>query len=329
MQAVKTVAILGGGSAGWLTALVLHTYCPFLKIRLVSPRAIPAIGVGESTQSDFMQLLNAAHIDVQDFYRSCDATMKCGIFYEDWNRVGTHYWHPFSDLAFTGSYTAAHYYQQQIMNGVPGFSHADYYGAVHTSYATCVTQKKVAPESAAAFHVDARKITEYLQRVLERVEVVETDKVDVKSSGGRISGIAVDNGNIQADLYIDCTGFARALFKQVGSVDAIPYEANVNRAVTAQLPYVDKAAEVAPYTRAHAHEHGWTWTIPLQTRIGSGFVFHGDFCTPEQAETNFRRYWGEARMHDIEVRHFSFDSTCLRNPWVENVVCIGLSAGFV
>jgi tryptophan halogenase len=99
--------------------------------------------------------------------------------------------------------------------------------------------------------------------------------------------------------------------------------------VTAQLPYVDTDREFTAYTRAHAHEHGWTWSIPLQSRIGSGYVYHGDFCSPEQAERNFRAYWGVQRTHDIEVRHIAFDSITLRNPWVENVVAIGLSAGFV
>ena len=84
-----------------------------------------------------------------------------------------------------------------------------------------------------------------------------------------------------------------------------------------------------PYTRAHAHEHGWTWSIPLRSRIGSGYVYHGDFCSPEQAEKNFRAYWGNERMRDVQVRHISFDSDTLRNPWVGNVVAIGLSAGFV
>src|SRR5690606_5202392 len=112
MQLVRSVVIVGGGSAGWLAALVLSTYCPFLKIKLVRPRKNVPIGVGESTQADFLRVLGAAGIDLQDFYKTCDATMKCGIYYENWNVVGDHYWHPFSSLALTGSYTAAHHYQQ-------------------------------------------------------------------------------------------------------------------------------------------------------------------------------------------------------------------------
>jgi tryptophan halogenase len=88
VQRVNLVIIVGGGSAGWLAALVLSTYCPFLSIRLVRPRENAPIGVGESTQPDFLGRLMAARVDLADFYKACDATMKCGIFYRDWNAVG-------------------------------------------------------------------------------------------------------------------------------------------------------------------------------------------------------------------------------------------------
>jgi tryptophan halogenase len=256
--------------------------------------------------------------------------MKCGIFYENWNAVGSHYWHPFSNLAVTASYTAAHHYQQMILEDPARYTHAQYYRAVHTSYATCVGKRLVAPEAAIAFHVDAHKITEYLERTLTRVKVVDADDVDVRTADGRVSGIVLDGSRtVSSDLYVDCTGFARAVFGRVAAPEIMPYEANVNRVVTAQLPYADIANEFTPYTRAHAHEHGWTWSIPLQTRIGSGYVYHGDFCSADQAEQNFREYWGVDRMRDVAVRHLSFDSVTLRNPWAENVVAIGLSAGFV
>jgi len=329
MRRVRTVAIVGAGSAGWLTALVLSTFCPFLKISLIRPRGGSPIGVGESTQADLLRILRAGRIDVQKFYKACDATMKCGILYEDWNEPGRRYWHPFSNLSLTGAYTAAHHYQQMILRDPARYRHADYYAACHTSFDTCVRRRQVAPEAAAAFHVDAQKITAFLEQELTEVEVLEADKVDIRSADGRVTELVLDDRPCSADLYVDCTGFARALFGKVATPEIMPYEANVNRVVAAQLPYVDKASEVTPYTRAHAHEHGWTWTIPLQSRIGTGYVYHGDFCSSEEAERSFRAYWGEDRMRDLPVRHIAFDSITLRNPWVSNVVAIGLSAGFV
>jgi len=331
------VTIVGAGSAGWLTALALNTYCPFLMVRLIRPSKGSPIGVGESTQGDLLQLLRAARIDVRAFYEACDATMKCGIFYTDWNEVGKHYWHPFADLDLgapfgpanlAATYTPAHHYQQMILRRRG--NHTQYYKSVHTSYQTCIKEKHVAPESAIAFHLDAHKLTEFLEGHLTEIEVLEADDLDVKVEDGRVAGIVLDGARtIESDLYVDCTGFARALYKQVATPDVLPYEADVNSAVVAQLPYQNIEKEVTPYTRAHAHKHGWTWSIPLKSRIGSGYVYHGDFCTADQAESDFRAYWGAERMTDINVRHISFDSIALRSPWVENVVAIGLSAGFI
>lgn len=154
-QETRSVIIVGAGSAGWLTALVLNTYCPFLNIRLIRPRSGSPIGVGESTQADLLRTLRAAGIDVQEFFKACDATMKCGIFYEDWNAVGSHYWHPFSSLAATGFYTAAHHYEQMILREPERYRHTDYYKAVHPSYDICIGNKQVAPDSALAFHLDS------------------------------------------------------------------------------------------------------------------------------------------------------------------------------
>jgi len=330
MQPVKSLIIVGAGSSGWLTALVLNTYCPSLKIKLIRPRQGAPIGVGESTQADFPSLLGTANINVPSFFQECGASVKCGIFYEDWNTVGEHYWHPFTNMAQTGLYTAAHNYQQMILEDPTRFSHAGYYAAVHSSYNPCIGNKQVAPEAAMAVHVDAHEITKFLEKQLTRVEVLEADNVDVRSADGQLTGISLDGADpVTADLYVDCTGFSRALFTKVATPDVIPYEACVNRVVAAQLPHTNPDQEFTPYTRAHAHEHGWTWSIPLKHRIGSGYVYHGDFCTPEQAETNFRSYWGEPRLKDINVRHISFDSIALRNPWASNVVAVGLSAGFI
>jgi len=329
-QPVKSVAIVGAGSAGWLTALVLATYCPFLKIALIRPRDNNPIGVGESTQPDLPLRLQAAGVDLGDFCVACDATIKCGIFYRDWNVVGDHYWHPFTTMADTGSYTAAHHYQQMILEDPRRYSHADYYARVHTSYETCVKRNLIAPEAALALHVDAVKLARYLERFLTKVELIEADHVEAVGVDGKIAGIELDGGRrAAADLYVDCTGFARALLGKIAQPTPLVYEANVNRAVAANVPYAEPASEMHPYTRAHAHEHGWTWAIPLRSRIGSGYVYHADFCSPEQAERNFRAYWGHERMRDVPVRHISFERDTLREPWVGNVVAIGLAAGFV
>lgn len=330
-QAVNSVVIVGAGSAGWLTALVLGAHCPYLKLRMVRPKANSPIGVGESSQPDLPQKLLAAGLDIGDFCVATDATIKCGIFYRDWNVVGDHYWHPFTAMADSGPYTAAHHYQQMMLEDPTRYPREEYYSRVHTSYETCVKRNLIAPESALALHVDALKLAMYLERILTRVEVIRSDRIEAMAADGRITGIGIDDGKtVSGDLYIDCTGFSRAVLGKIApQPEMLPYEANVNRAVAASVPYLDPATELHPYTRAHAHEYGWTWSIPLRSRIGSGHVYNSDFCSAEQAERSFRAYWGEERMRDVPVKHISFDQNTIRNPWVQNVVPIGLSGGFV
>src|SRR5690606_16422355 len=145
----------------------------------------------------------------------------------DWNQVGEHYWHPFSGLALTGSYTASHHYQQLILADPERYAHEKYYSAVHVSYEACVRQKRVAPEAAVALHVDAFRITNYFQRYLRQVEVLEADVIDVETADGEVSALVLDGRKMSADLYVDCTGFGRAVFKRVATPDIMPYQANV------------------------------------------------------------------------------------------------------
>src|SRR5690606_33975425 len=99
---------------------------------------------------------------------------------------------------------------------------------VHTSYEACVKNRQVAPEAAVALHVDARKITDFLERHLQSVEVVEAEKIEVQTADGRVSGLSLDGTQtLSADLYVDCTGFARAVYGKVAPAEMLTYEANV------------------------------------------------------------------------------------------------------
>lgn len=331
---VDSVTILGGGTAGWITALSLYVQCPQLAISLIQPKSFKTIGVGESTQPDLIVLLKQAQIDITEFMIECDATVKCGIYYEDWYEVGSHFWHPFSDMGMQKSnYTLAHHYQQMILREPEKYTHEDYYDAVHPSYDVCVRHKKVDNKSGAALHVDADKVHRFLRKKLTSITVFEPDTIEVVSEDSEeIRFIVCDGQKIGADLFIDCTGFNRVLMQHLNNVDDSCkefYHENVESAIFARIPYQDKETEMLPYTKAHAQKHGWIWTIPLFSRIGSGYVYTKNACTQEEAEKEFREYWGVERMKDVPLTHIEFKSDSLKCPWKNNVVAIGLSSGFV
>ena len=331
---VDSVTIMGGGSAGWITALSLSVQCPQLAITLIQPKNFSTIGVGESTQPDLIELVQKAGIPVGEFIVACDGTPKCGIYYEDWYEVGTHFWHPFSDMASSDvNYTLAHHYQQLMLKNPEKYTHEDYYDAVHPSYDVCVRHKKVDSKSAIAIHVDADKMQKFLRERLDNVTVYEPDTIEIVSEDNQeIRFIDCDGVKVGGDIFVDCTGFNRVLMQHLNNVDEKAkeyYHENVESAIFARIPYVDKPNEMIPYTKAHAQKHGWIWTIPLFSRIGSGYVYTKNSCTAEEAEKAFREYWGVDRMKDVELKHVEFKSDSLKCPWKNNVVAIGLSSGFV
>ena len=275
--------------------------------------------------------VQAAGIDLADFCVATDATIKCGIFYRDWNVVGDHYWHPFTTMADTGPYTAAHHYQQMMLEDPSAYSRADYYARVHTSYETCVKRNLIAPEAATALHVDAAKLAPYLERYLTKVEVIESDRIEAVAADGRISSISLDDGKtITADLYVDCTGFARAVLSKIAQPD---YASPTRRtSIVRSRPMFPTSTARRKCTRTRGRMRTSTaGRGPYRCARGSAAAtcITAIFAPPEQAEKNFRAYWGDDRMRDVAVRHISFDRDTLRESWVGNVVAIGLSAGFV
>ena len=235
---VKNIIIVGGGSAGWLTALNMLTHKPQYRYFLIQPKDNKPIGVGESTQPNFYQLmLNSPLIDFEEFVRETDATFKCGIYYNDWNNVGENYWHPFTNMSSQGDITLAHYYQYLIHKDPLNFNHENYYKNVHPSFSTCVEKNSIDFESAKALHVDAHKLSRYLQNKLTDVTVIESDdiKVAYDDEKNTIEGILCDGREISADLYIDCTGFTRFLISNISDCETKDYHENVDSAFFAKV----------------------------------------------------------------------------------------------
>jgi tryptophan halogenase len=328
---IKNVIIVGGGSAGWLTALNMLTHKPQYRYFLVQPKDNNPIGVGESTQPNFYELLKKSpHINFDEFLKETDATFKCGIYYNDWNKIGDEFWHPFTGMAYENDVTLAHYYQYLIHKDPLNFKHKDYYKNVHSSYSTCVEKNSIDTNSAKALHVDAHKLSIYLQKKLTDITVIEADdiKVAFDDETNTIEGIICDGKEISADLYIDCTGFSRFLISTISDCELKEYHENVDSAFFAKVEYEDPQTECVPYTQATAHPHGWYWKIPLMSRMGVGCVYTQNSITKEECEKQFIDYW-DGRINPKDIRHVTFESGVLKSPWVNNCVTAGLSCGFV
>ncbi|ATQ74407.1 tryptophan halogenase [Massilia violaceinigra] len=350
MKAFHNVLIVGGGTAGWLTACYLARTlgtagagAAGVSITLVESPEIGIIGVGEGTFPSIRATLAAIGIDEARFVRECQATFKQGVRFNHWVRPAgapgaDHYFHPFSQPSQRqgGPELLPHWLQGTAGAGIP-FAEA------------ATMQKRVAdaahgPKRLAdadytgpmnyAYHFDAGRFAALLaehgrflgvRHVQATVERVELD------AGGAIACVHTrEHGALGADLFVDCTGFRAAL---IGDALGSPFRKMddvlfVDRALAMQVPYPSPDTPIPSYTVSTAHEAGWTWDIGLQQRRGIGYVYSSRHTTDERAEEVLRQYIGPAA-DGLTPRQLKLNIGYRDVQWVKNCVAVGLSGGFL
>ncbi|TFW17060.1 tryptophan halogenase family protein [Duganella callida] len=348
-QGVRNVLIVGGGTAGWLTAAFLARQLGTgadenaVRITLVESKEIGIIGVGEGTFPSIRGTLATIGIDEARFIRECDATFKQGIHFQHWVREpgmpgADHYFHPFSlPSQRPGGPELLPYWLQGGAPAGVGFA------------AAATMQKRVADAAHApkrpsdadfmgplnyAYHFDAGKFATLLathakslgvQHVLATVERVELD------DRGAIGAVHTrEAGALTAELYIDCTGFRAALIGEAlgTSFRNINDVLFVDRALAMQVPYERPDAPIPSYTISTAHEAGWTWDIGLHQRRGIGYVYSSRHTDDARAEQVLRNYIGPASK-DLHPRQLKLNVGYRDVHWVKNCVAVGLSGGFL
>jgi len=334
--------IVGGGTAGWITAFIVQDELRRKKIparvSVVEPSKIPTVGVGEATTAAFRVFLQSFKIDEQEFLRKTEASFKLGIRHEDWRKKGVTYYGPIDD-------------PHQVIAPPPG-APSDYLNV----YAVAAGRKvqdmhlfqplleewkapyALRPDGSMiplgpfhyAFHFDQALVGRFLNSKSKGVEVIDgvVASVERDTTNGGIRSITLDTGlKVEGDFFFDCTGFhKRLIVKELGAPwKSYAHELPVNRALPFWIEH-DPEKGIPNYTRAWAQESGWMWQIPTQTRFGCGYVYSDEFCTPEQAKLEVERVLG----HEIEVRSdIRFQIGRIETPWMANVLAVGLSSSFL
>lgn len=350
---IKKVAIIGGGSSGWMTAAALSKLCPHLEIELVESKNIKTVGVGESTLGHINRYLRLLGLDDEDWMAACNATYKNSIRFTNFkDNDGESFEYPFGSgydfanasegLQTWGKLSAL--YPEEFTSD----TFAKFYCPSNTELAAQNKQTKDSEKKLrnydfdydTAYHMDAQLFGEYLKDhiaipngVKHTIGEVHSYNTDHKENFVNI--LITTGANITADLFIDCTGFKSLLLEKWVGEQFIPFTPHLqnDKAWACRLPYTDRESQMHNVTDCHALGNGWVWNIPLWNRIGTGYVFSSRFTTPEEAQVEFRKHLREVHGKDIadEADMFFIDIKHgrRRKAWSKNVVGIGLSYGFV
>jgi tryptophan halogenase len=275
-QAVKRVVIAGGGSAGWTVAAALAKQLgPLLEIALVESDAIGTVGVGESTIPTARRFHELLGVDEREFVCATQASFKLGIAFVDWSRPGDRYFHAFG---LTGQSTwmadFQHMWLRAREQGLAG-EFGDYCFELRAAEAGKFLGGKDTRLNYA-YHLDATAYGQYLRRFAEPLGVRRIEgkiaEVRLAPETGFIDDLVLESGEVVAgDLFIDCTGFRGLLIEGALATgyDDWAHWLPTDSALAVQTEAVGPSR---PYTRAVAHQAGWRWQIPLQTRVGNGLV---------------------------------------------------------
>ena len=333
-QVIKNVVIVGGGTAGWLTAALLQKVVgTSINITLVESEAIGTVGVGEATIPPIRLVNQVLGINEAEFLRETKATIKLAIKFENWRTPNESYFHTFGSPGKSMAFCHFHHFVNRAKN----LGHESTIWDYDLNY-LCATQGKFAHIKAQdpvldlpyAYHFDASLYAQFLRRYCQKLGAKRIEGM-IESvqqhPSGDIAGVTLQDGQqIHGDLFVDCSGFRGLLIQQTLGVgyDDWTHLLPCDRAVAVPSERFDKTV---PYTRAIAHKAGWQWRIPLQHRNGNGLVYCSSHMSDDEATHSLLNNLDSTPIGDPKVIHFKTGRR--RKQWHKNVVAVGLASGFL
>lgn len=321
------IVIVGGGTAGWLTALYAKKLFKNDHITLIESQDIPIIGVGEATTPHIIDFLEELHIDFVDVIKNTDGTIKNGISFEDWNGDGKKYLHGFSvrneanpfvlDNSKSNFYDV---YLRYLIQNKLSFLKNTYTPLI--SYENKINLKN----QSFALHFDASKLSNYLSKlsinrgiehIIDEYECCEQDE------NGFIKKIKTKNHLLDVDFVFDCSGFQKLFIGNLFKDRWIDYQNHLPMKKAVLFP--TKITSSKPYTTARAMKYGWVFEIPLQNRTGRGYIFDSDYISIDQACEELKTVYDEVK----PLRTIDFSAGRFTNSWIKNCIGLGLSTNFV
>jgi tryptophan halogenase len=331
------VVILGGGTAGWMSAAALARLLgPLVSVELVESEDIGIVGVGEATLPHIRSFVERLGIDEAAFMKATHATYKLGIDFQNFGRIGESYIHPFGSFGEEVADVSFHHYwleleRQGLVKEIGAYS-MGVAAARRKKFQPPAQDGSLASSYGYAYQFDAARFGPFMRTFALAIGVRRTEGVVVEAerdeASGDVSALKLKDGRrVEGDLFVDCSGFRSVL---IGATLDEPWEdwshwLPCDRA--AALPCAHVEREIEPCTRAVAMPAGWRWRIPLQHRIGNGYVFASAFVSEDEA---CERIKAEVEGEILaEPRLLRFRAGRRRQSWNRNVIAVGLASGFL
>ncbi len=342
---INNVVIVGGGTAGWMTAsLLAKVLSKTLNITLIESDKIGIVGVGEATIPPIVNFNQAIGIDEKEFLKATKGTIKLGIDFNNWNSEDKSYMHAFGEVGKKFPFCDFHHFwlksqQTNAKSSNNSTINSQGFWDYSLNYQAAKNQKFAPihnipntnlPGISYAYHFDAALYAMFLRKHAEGLGVKRIEgtltQVNQHHQSGFIESVQFEDGSkVNGDLFIDCTGLAALLIEKTLSTgyDDWSHWLPCDRAMAVPC---ESSKNTEPYTRSTAHKIGWQWRIPLQHRTGNGLVYSSKYMTDEEAKTVLLNNLDGKALAEPKV--VAYQTGRRRKQWNKNVVCIGLASGF-
>ena len=335
---VRSIVIVGGGTAGWMTALIFaRSLIPRgVQITLLESPTVPTIGVGEGSTPWLRGFFDTLGIEEAEWMPACQATYKCGISFHGWStRPGFEsYFHPFASMLDNMTMTPFVHNVEARVKGASVYAHPNRFfisARLVAERRSPKARENFPFEVWNGYHFDATLLGQFLHRkAVERGVRYQSCHVThaTLNGEGAIASVSTRDGEtIAADLFVDCTGFAGLLIEKTLQVPFLSFADNLFNDAAVAMPS-PLEGPVPSETVSTALKSGWVWKIPLTNRYGNGYVYSTRFCARDAAETELRQHLGLLEA-DVEARHLKMRVGRAAQLWHKNCFAVGLAQGFV
>jgi tryptophan halogenase len=330
--------IVGGGSAGWMTAAALaNAVKDTQRITLIESEEIGTVGVGEATIPPLQFFNKVLGINERDFVKATQASFKLGIEFQNWGKAGHRYFHQFGEYGVNIKGVSFHQMWLRLASHGHPYPLSDYSPA-----AVAAAQGRFLPpmsnlpadmpQLAYAFHFDAGLYARFLRRYAEERGVVRVEGrivgVDRNGESGFIESVRLDKGTtVAGDFFLDCSGFRGLLIEEALSTGYEDWSHWLPCDRALAVPSERTPEGFVPYTRSRAHESGWQWRIPLQHRTGNGHVYCSRYISDDEASATLLKHVEGKPLADPRLLRFTTGRR--KKFWSRNCVALGLAGGFL